>query len=280
MQFDSRGAIAVAFDDEAHSAAPVRKRRPSSLIKNASDPALIGLRRSPRSASGSHHLAASASADHAGDRSFELDGADEQDFGGFSYKNLDVLKQENDRVIAQLRGASAELSASQTASAHALGLTLDEEPLTTSRRRSRPVSRIQPPRLPSLLDSPSTTSSPSASSPSVSNSTPTTPFGTVGHARRPSEIPPSHRLQPRAPQGRVVSTSQVEFSRGHVRRASMPTRLRTRSLSSADRPLLPVESEHHTPATSIGSPPTVRDALLSIRADAVRMPRISRRARR
>jgi len=263
LQFDSRGAIAVAFDDEAHSAAPERKRRPSSLVKNASDPALIGLRRSPRSASGSHQL---ASASSAGERSFELEGADEQDFGGFSYKNLDVLKQENDRVIAQLRGATAELSASQTltSSAHALGLTLDEEPLNTSRRRSRPVSLIQPPRLPSLLDSPSTSSSPSASSPSANNSTPTTPFGTIGHARRPSEIPPSHRLQPRAPQGRVVSTSQVEFTRGHVRRASMPTRLRTRSLSSADRPLIPVESEHHTPATSIGSPPTVRPAIVPL----------------
>ena len=246
----------MAFDDEAHSAAPERKRRPSSLIKNASDPALIGLRRSPRSASGTHQLASTTA---GGDRSFEIEGADEQDFGGFSYKNLDVLKQENDRVIAQLRGATAELSASQTAtsSAHALGLTLDaDEPLNTSRRRSRPVSLIQPPRLPSLLDSPSSDSSPSVSSPSASNSTPTTPFGTIGHARRPSEIPPSHRLQPRAPQGRVVSTSQVEFTRGHVRRASMPTRLRTRSLSSADRPLIPVESD--TPATSIGSPPTVR----------------------
>lgn len=136
------------------------------------------------------------------------------DFGSFSFKNLPILKQANDDVIRKLK---TDQLAPLT---HALS-----EP-THSRKKSLSARIKKPPSVVTTVDlktqmtnppSPATsTSSSIASSPSRGSLPPPTP-GSASHVRKTSEFGALER-----------------FKQNHMedRRNSMPSRLRTASVSS------------------------------------------------
>ena len=140
------------------------------------------------------------------------------DFGSFSFKNLPVLKQANDDVIRKLK--TDQMAPITQALA---------EPVSYHQRK-RSVSRIKkPPNVVTSMDpklmstnppSPATSTSSIASSPSRASLPPSTPgIPTTSHGRKPSEYGAVER-----------------FKLNHLegdRRNSMPSRLRTASVSSA-----------------------------------------------
>jgi serine/threonine-protein kinase RIM15 len=138
------------------------------------------------------------------------------DFGSFSFKNVPVLKQANDDVIRKLKtDQMAPIS-------HAL-----TEPVlhhhrsrSVSQRIKKPPSVVttMEPRIPAGPPSPATSTSSMASSPSRS-SLPLTP-SSVGHVRKPSEYG-------------AVERFKLNHGEGVDRRNTMPSRLRTASVSSA-----------------------------------------------
>ena len=92
--------------------------------------------------------------------------------------------------------------------------------------------------------SPSTSTSSIASSPSRGSMPPSTPGSSTSHVRRPSEFGPVDRFR--------------QHQLDETRRNSMPSRLRTSSMSSVDVEQEGVANEHWrnlagTPATSIAS---------------------------
>ena len=137
------------------------------------------------------------------------------DFGSFSFKNLPVLKQANDDVIRKLR------TDQMTPITHAL-----TEP-TNFHQRKRSVSRIKKP--PSVITntdhrsggppSPATSTSSIASSPSRASIFPPVPGTGNTHSRKPSEYG-------------AVERFKLNHMEGLDRRNSMPSRLRTASVSS------------------------------------------------
>lgn len=162
------------------------------------------------------------------------------DFGAFNFKNLPVLKKENDEVIKRLKTDHAS-SMSQTV----------PDPTHANRRRSVSVRKPQSlittgdPRNITSPPSPSTSTSSIASSPSRGSMPPSTPGSSASHNnhnRRPSEYGPVER-----------------FKHHHLdesRRNSLPSRLRTSSMSSVEQD--GSVSEHFrnnagTPATSVAS---------------------------
>ncbi|EJU06200.1 hypothetical protein DACRYDRAFT_112948 [Dacryopinax primogenitus] len=169
------------------------------------------------------------------------------DFGAFSFKNLPVLKQANDDVIKKLKAESPlqgpgslplmslhgrRSSISQrfrNKQTLGMGITVDGKGITS------------PP-------SPSTSTSSIASTPSRANFPPLTLGGSPGHVRRPSE----HG---------VLDRFKTQHEDG-IRRNSMPSRLRTASVSSGGdhtsgtegtSSWQPAPMEVGTPATSVGS---------------------------
>lgn len=193
--FDPRGAIPQLFHDDDQI-----------LQGNALD--------SPTSAS-STMPPPSQPVPIAGRSDIPLSGGSD-DFGSFSFKNVPVLKQANDDVIRKLK------TDQMTPISHAL-----TEP-TLYHHRSRSVSqRIKKPpsvvttiepRIPAGPPSPATSTSSMASSPSRS-SLPLTP-SSVGHVRKPSEYG-------------AVERFKLNHGEGVDRRNTMPSRLRTASVSSA-----------------------------------------------
>lgn len=174
----------------------------------------------------------------------------DDDFGSFSFKNLPVLKQANDDVIRKLR----------TDQLQPLTHTLSEPTTLHSRRKSissrikKPSSVITTTEIPAK---PSTTSPPSpatstssmASSPSRG---PPTPGSTGSHARKPSDYGAVERFKHNHLEGDIH------------RRNSMPSRLRTASVSTSgdgsqsDTWSAPASQEIskwdiHTPSSSIAS---------------------------
>lgn len=142
------------------------------------------------------------------------------DFGSFSFKNLGVLKQANDDVIRKLKTDQL------VPLTHAL-----TEPVLGLHQRKRSIStRIKmPPNvvttseikvIPTNPPSPSTSASSVASSPSRTSLPPPTPI-TCSHVRKPSEM------------GAVERFKLSHLEGGVERRNSMPSRLRTASVSSA-----------------------------------------------
>jgi len=140
------------------------------------------------------------------------------DFGTFSFKNLPVLKQANDEVIRKLKtDQMAPISQ---------GLA---EPGVHNRRRSLSQRMKKPPGnvVTSSIDtskgpptnppSPATSTSSIASSPSRANSI----QGSGNHVRKPSEL------------GAVERFKQSQVDGDLVRRNSMPSRLRTASVSTS-----------------------------------------------
>ena len=150
------------------------------------------------------------------------------DFGSFSFKNLPVLKQANDDVIRKLK------TDQMVPMVHTLS-----EPAQISKPHRRSVSqRIRkPPSVVTQLEGgkPSTTNPPSpatsassvASSPSrASMAAPSTPGSahahSLSHSRKPSEF------------GAVERFKQNHLDMDGIRRNSMPSRLRTASVSTTE----------------------------------------------
>lgn len=139
------------------------------------------------------------------------------DFGAFSFKNLPVLKQANDDVIRKLK---TDQLAPLT---HALS-----EPMSLHGRKHSLSQRLKKPTVVTTSDvkngltnppSPATSTSSIASSPSRA-SLPASSGSSSGHSRKPSEYTAVERFR----------HNQME---GRERGNSMPSRLRTASVSSA-----------------------------------------------
>lgn len=171
------------------------------------------------------------------------------DFGSFSFKNVPILKQANDDVIRKLK----------TDQMAPLTHTLSE-PGIHSRKRSVSQRFKKPPSVITATDnkvmntgppSPATSTSSIASSPSRSSLPPSAPgaFG-GGHIRKHSEY------------GAVERFKQSHLE-GVDRRNSMPSRLRTASISSSgdisgSENLSSVGNgsayhDYHTPSSSVHS---------------------------
>ncbi|KAK0490856.1 hypothetical protein IW261DRAFT_1434432 [Armillaria novae-zelandiae] len=163
------------------------------------------------------------------------------DFGSFSFKNLPILKQANDDVIRKLKTdqmAPLAHAVSETSGLH-------------NRRRSVSHRIKKPPSVVTTMDpkatvtnppSPATSTSSIASSPSRS-SIPTSAPVSAGHARKPSEYGPVDRFK-------------LNHMDGLDRRNSMPSRLRTASVSSAGDGSGSETWNSSMGAGSVGTPPS------------------------
>jgi serine/threonine-protein kinase RIM15 len=144
----------------------------------------------------------------------------DDEFGAFSFKNLPVLKQANDDVIRKLR----------TDQMAPITHTLSESGAAHSRKRSMSTRKKVPSSVITSFDgksaitnppSPATSTSSIASSPSRGSIPPSTPGSVAGHIRKPSEY------------GAVDRFKQNHIDSDLGRRNSMPSRLRTASVSSS-----------------------------------------------
>ncbi|CBQ71694.1 related to serine/threonine protein kinase [Sporisorium reilianum SRZ2] len=185
-----------------------------------------------------------------------------EDFGNFSYKNLPVLKQANDEVIRKMREEQMP----------ALAKALEQSAIYTRHRsfsaKGRPAQRVHSQTL-AGPPSPAQSASSQGSTPSRSTA-PTSPAAQAissAHRRRTSEAPASSvaaTVSATTPDGGAASGNAgrsmpspsaampigivdrrrqqlVEASSGGERRNSMPSRLRTKSVSLIDRPALPLD---------------------------------------
>ncbi|KAK7061925.1 Serine/threonine protein [Favolaschia claudopus] len=147
-------------------------------------------------------------------------GSDEN-FGSFSYKNLPVLIKQNDDVIRKIK------TDQMTPLTHALSepAGFHTRKRSVSRRFQKPpsvVTTIDPKAMATNPPSPATSTSSIASSPSRASLPPSTPGSASGqHSRKPSEY------------GAVERFKLNHMDGGLDRRNSMPSRLRTASVSSA-----------------------------------------------
>lgn len=142
------------------------------------------------------------------------------DFGSFSFKNLPVLKQANDDVIRKLK----------TDQLVPITHTLSDPASISTRRRSLSQRHKKPPSVVTTIDqktisqgppSPSTSTSSIASSPSRTSMPPSTSGSSSGnHTRKPSEFGAIERFK-------------LNHLDGVERRNTMPSRLRTASISSS-----------------------------------------------
>ncbi|KAH7887614.1 RIM15, signal transduction response regulator [Phlebopus sp. FC_14] len=199
--FDPRGAIPHLFNDD------------DITLSNPPDsPALNSL---PAT---SHAISLTSNRDSAPSPASD-------DFGSFSFKNLPILKQANDDVIRKLKTDQL------TPITHALS---DPSSIHT-RRRSLSQRFKKPPSVVTAIDqkstsqgpvsqgppSPSTSTSSIASSPSRASIPPSTPGSSSGsHTRKPSEFG-------------AVERFKLNHLEGVERRNTMPSRLRTASVSSS-----------------------------------------------
>lgn len=141
------------------------------------------------------------------------------DFGSFSFKNLPVLKQANDDVIRKLK----------TDQLAPITHTLSDPVTQHSRKRSMSQRIKKPPSVNTSMDpkatstnppSPATSTSSVASSPSRTGMLSSNPGSAGSHVRKPSEFG-------------AVERFKLNHLDGIERRNSMPSRLRTGSVSSA-----------------------------------------------
>ncbi len=144
----------------------------------------------------------------------------DDEFGTFAFKNLQVLKQANDDMIRKLR----------TDQMAPITHTLSESGGAHTRKRSMSVKKKVPSSVvtsfegkPSITNppSPATSCSSIASSPSRGSVPPSTPGSVASHIRKPSEF------------GAVERFKQNHMDADVVRRNTMPSRLRTASVSSS-----------------------------------------------
>jgi serine/threonine-protein kinase RIM15 len=192
--FDPRGAIPQLFQDD------------DIAITNADSPSMNATTTQPNS------ISLPANRDSAPSPASD-------DFGSFSFKNLPVLKQANDDVIRKLK----------TDQLAPLPHTLSD-PASITRKRSLSQRHKKPPSVVTAIDqktisqgppSPSTSTSSIASSPSRASIPPSTPGSSSGnHTRKPSEFGTIERFK-------------LNYLDGVERRNTMPSRLRTASISSS-----------------------------------------------
>ncbi|KAH8999215.1 hypothetical protein EDB92DRAFT_941458 [Lactarius akahatsu] len=144
----------------------------------------------------------------------------DDEFGAFSFKNLPVLKQANDDVIRKLR----------TDQMAPITHTLSESGGVHTRNRSMSTKKKVPSSVVTSFDgksamtsppSPATSTSSIASSPSRGSVPPSTPGSVASHIRKPSEF------------GAVERFKQSHIEADLSRRNTMPSRLRTASVSSS-----------------------------------------------
>ncbi|KAL4081625.1 hypothetical protein V8B97DRAFT_1924180 [Scleroderma yunnanense] len=196
--FDPRGAIPQLFHDDE-----------ISLTNPVDNPALNALGQSSQIQSSSLPVNRDSAPSPASD-----------DFGSFSFKNLPVLKQANDDVIRKLK----------TDQLAPISHTLSD-PANLSRRRSKSQRhKAKPPSVVTAIDqkmmaqgppSPCTSTSSIASSPSRASIPPSTPASSSGsYGRKPSEFGAIERFK-------------FNHLEGVERRNTMPSRLRTASISSS-----------------------------------------------
>ena len=146
----------------------------------------------------------------------EVTSSPADDFGAFSFKNLPVLKQANDEVIRKLKTdqmtsqALAETGAQNRRRSLSQRMKKPPGNVVTSSIDTSKGSPTNPP-------SPATSTSSIASSPSRTNSI----SGSGNHARKPSEFG-------------AVERFKLSHMEGDLhRRNSMPSRLRTASVSTS-----------------------------------------------
>lgn len=240
--FDLRGASHQDFDDEpAHSTSEfARAIEGNKFVQTGLPPSRMRSRLEKALASQSS--------------------TQNEDFGNFSYKNLPVLKQANDEVIRKMREEQMP----------ALAKALEQSAIYTCHRsfsaKGRPAQRVHSQTL-AGPPSPAQSASSHGSTPSRSTA-PTSPAAQAissAHRRRTSEAPASSAatMVATTPDGSSAATGNagrllpspsaampigivdrrrqqlVEASGAGERRNSMPSRLRTKSTSLADRPALP-----------------------------------------
>ncbi|KAJ3802044.1 hypothetical protein GGU11DRAFT_107472 [Lentinula aff. detonsa] len=202
--FDARGAVPMLFkdDEEGHTTAVTQ---PSALNSPIIDSSMPPPSMPVPIAGGGRETSTSTPSD---------------DFGSFSFKNLPILKQANDDVIRKLK------TDQMLPLTHAISETtgLHNRRKSVSHRIKKPpsvVTTMEPSSrvLATGPPSPATSTSSIASSPSRTSLPPSTP-GSGTHARKPSEY------------GAVERFKQSHLE-GVERRNSMPSRLRTASVSSA-----------------------------------------------
>lgn len=138
------------------------------------------------------------------------------DFGAFSFKNLPVLKQANDEMIRKLK-------TDQMTPQNLVETGVQNRRRSLSQRIKKPPGNVVTTSIdtskgsPTNPPSPATSTSSIASSPSRTNSAP----GSGNHARKPSEFGAVERFK--------LSHMEGDLSR----RNSMPSRLRTASVSTS-----------------------------------------------
>ena len=242
--FDPRGAVLQTFNDEEQPsllAGAIHKTDSTNSTLDAPIPA-------------------SATAPVPIMQNKEAISSPADDFGAFSFKNLPVLKQANDEVIRKLK-TDQVAPTSQTLvetgvqnRRRSLSQRIKKTPgnvVTTSIDTTK-GSPTNPP-------SPATSTSSIASSPSRANSAP----GSGNHVRKPSEF------------GAVERFKLSHMDGDLIRRNSMPSRLRTASVSTSGDDSIP-GSYPASVATSLPEANTPPSSVVSI--DLKRGPDPSDRA--
>lgn len=200
--FDPRGAILQLFNDDDKPAQPSGSQSDSPRIGSDMPPPLSQSVPVPPT----NRDATSTPSD--------------DDFGSFSFKNLPILKQANDDMIRKLRTdqlAPITHTLSEPTAAHARRKSISSR----AKKPSSVITTMDPPAKgsPTGPPSPATSTSSIASSPSRG---PPTPGSASGHARKPSDF------------GAVERFKLNNHLEGDIhRRNSMPSRLRTASISTS-----------------------------------------------
>lgn len=200
--FDPRGAVLQTFNDDETPSLLAGAIHKADSVPSASD--------AP--------IPASAAVPVPVIPNKEVTSSPADDFGAFSFKNLPVLKQANDEVIrkfktdqlAPLTQGSVETGAQNRKRSLSQRMKKPPGNVVTSNIDTSKGSPTNPP-------SPATSTSSIASSPSRTNSAP----GSGNHARKPSELG-------------AVERFKLSHMEGDLhRRNSMPSRLRTASVSTS-----------------------------------------------
>lgn len=140
-----------------------------------------------------------------------------EDFGSFSFKNLPILKQANDDVIRKLK------TDQMTPLAHTLSESsgMHGRKRSLSQRMKKPPSVVTTDNKSGIANPPSPATSTSSIASSPSRATTSSAQASAGsHSRKPSEYGAIERFK-------------LNHLDGADRRNSMPSRLRTASVSSA-----------------------------------------------
>ena len=232
--FDPRGAVLQLFHDSEQPSLTQQFSAESPAVSAGASPDVP-----PANAPASREATASPSDDG---------------FGAFSFKNLPVLKQANEDMIRKMKTdqlAPLTQTLSEPSNAHARRRSISNR--TGMKKPSSivtPVDTSKPP-LPIPTNPPSPATSTSSISSSVSRGPPT-PGSAGSHARKPSEFGAVERFKLNHLEGDVS------------RRNSMPSRLRTASVSTTEGSVSDSWSggtaahaaapfELHTPPSSVAS---------------------------